>query len=127
MAYFRTLTAVLLLLLVTLAGQAQAEITAKEFLEAWRASENNPPSRRRFEMYIAGAYQGILWAETDRQQSGQPRFFCELERLTLTPDQLVRQVQKYLDDHAGIKAQLEKYPIAMTLLFAVKHTFPCNK
>lgn len=104
-------------LAVSCPGKAAAEITYSE----WRSQDAQ--DRAVTEVWLVGVESGLLWANSQLQQNGSPKLYCQPVKLSLTGDELVRILEEFgkAKDHP----KADEYPLGMVMLKALQRVFPC--
>lgn len=100
-----------LVLSLLVAGTATADI----FFEDFDKNRNNPP----YQFYLQGVADGIAWANSIGRNEGHG-LLCPPDKMAITPEQYLDILDRYMRDHPG-GADYR----GMSLVLALKETFPC--
>ena len=114
----RVLVALALMCLAV--GSAHAEMTTKAFLDEYNGAttEND---QFLWKLYLNGLYQGMGWTNSAVKQSGGKPLFCEPPKQSMT----VERAFSILSGYARGNPKSGEYPVALSLLLALKDTYPC--
>lgn len=78
-----------------------------------------------FKQYVYGVYAGLGWANAQLSNEKHGLLFCQPEELTLTADQLLSILDRYMEDPARKKAMPKDTSLASTTMLSLEHVFPC--
>ena len=78
--------------------------------------------RKQIEQLIGGMQVGLMWANVFLKDRGQPRLYCQPERLKITDSLMIDMMRETMKD----KPNLGDLPLGMMVLVTLQRTFPCK-
>lgn len=120
MRFWRSIAAFpLFCLAFTLATPVFAEVSAREAIALYRKGN------KEISIFVDGLVAGFSWYNADMSQSEQGKLYCLPTKMAITTNQVFSILEKYLE--SDIPDVETDFPVGVTILFAFKTTFPCQK
>jgi hypothetical protein len=108
--------------LVACAPSARADMTARQIMHAYEASD------QIWSVYIGLIVNGFEWANTDLKARGLTPLYCDDNKLKGdTLGQHAQVIIPYLGRYLAARPGNVDLPIGEVLLFALRESFPCSR
>jgi hypothetical protein len=106
---------------LVLATPAQAEHTAKVFLE--KIDGPNQIDAKIYRLSLNSIGSGIEWANTRIKAKGGQPLYCPPENLAIQPEQMIDMLRRLVKEYPSVG----DLPAGLVLIRAYEATFPCSE
>jgi hypothetical protein len=125
----KIIRAVVLLLLIGIGARINAEMTVKDYRNAFK-EKADPVTRKMAEAYFLGVGRGFSWANGKLAVTNRPPLYCEPDKM---PQMNLGNYQDLVDGRISrlaktvTKQELEQRLVEVLLLDALQEAFPCTE